>query len=98
MHLKVRVSGSDRNTNKAGTHLAGQCPVLQHFPSAPLSVELESALWPRCFNTNTLPQYNRDYDPKELLMKFEAAVESNGGDVTTKTKVLVTALKGELQY
>jgi hypothetical protein len=55
-------------------------------------------LWPRCFNTNTLPQYNRDYDPKELLMKFEAAVESNGGDVTTKTKVLVTALKGELQY
>jgi hypothetical protein len=27
-------------------------------------------------------------------MKFEAAVESNGGDATTKAKALVLALKG----
>jgi hypothetical protein len=31
-------------------------------------------------------------------MKFEAAVESNGGDATTKAKPLVLALKGEVQY
>jgi hypothetical protein len=31
-------------------------------------------------------------------MKFEAAVESNGGDATTKAKALVMALKGEVQY
>jgi hypothetical protein len=31
-------------------------------------------------------------------MKFEAAVESNGGDSTTKAKALVLALKGEVQY
>jgi hypothetical protein len=31
-------------------------------------------------------------------MKFEAAVESNGGDATTKAKALVLALKGEVQY
>jgi hypothetical protein len=31
-------------------------------------------------------------------MKFEAAVESNGGDTTTKAKALVMALKGEVQY
>jgi hypothetical protein len=67
-------------------------------PVSPLSVELESAPWPRCFNTNTLPQYDGDYDPKEFLMKFEAAVESNGGDTTTKAKELVMALKGEVQY
>jgi hypothetical protein len=33
-----------------------------------------------------------------LLLKFEAAVESNGGDATTKAKALVMALKGEVQY
>jgi hypothetical protein len=31
-------------------------------------------------------------------MKFEATVESNGGDATTKAKALVLALKGEVQY
>jgi hypothetical protein len=31
-------------------------------------------------------------------MKFEAAVESNSGDATTKAKALVLALKGEVQY
>jgi hypothetical protein len=31
-------------------------------------------------------------------MKFEAAVESNGGDATMKSKALVLALKGEVQY
>jgi hypothetical protein len=63
---------------------------------SPLSVELESAPWPRRFNANTLPQYNGDYNPKEFLMKFEAAVESNGGDATTKAKALVLAVKGEV--
>jgi hypothetical protein len=29
-------------------------------------------------------------------MKFEAAVESNGGYATTKAKALVLALKGEV--
>jgi hypothetical protein len=31
-------------------------------------------------------------------MKFEAALESNGGDATTKAKALVLTLKGEVQY
>jgi hypothetical protein len=61
---------------------------------SPLSVELESAPWPRRFNANTLLQYNGDYDPKEFLMKFKAVVESNGGNATTKTKALVMAGDG----
>jgi hypothetical protein len=73
-------------------------PFRNIVPVSPLSVELESTLWPRRFNANTLPQYDGDYDPKEFLMKFEAAVESNGGDATTKAKALVMALKGEVQY
>jgi hypothetical protein len=73
-------------------------PFRNIVPVSPLSVELESASWPRRFNANTLPQYDGDYDLKEFLMKFEAAVESNGGDATTKAKALVMALKGEVQY
>jgi hypothetical protein len=73
-------------------------PLHNVVPVSPLSVELESASWPRRFNANTLPQCDGDYDPKEFLMKFEAAVESNGGDATTKAKALVLALKGEVQY
>jgi hypothetical protein len=73
-------------------------PFRNIVPVSPLSVELESALWPRRFNANTLPQYDGDYDPKEFLMKFEVAVESNGGDATTKAKALVLTLKGEVQY
>jgi hypothetical protein len=69
-------------------------PLHNIVPVSPLSVELESASWPRRFNANTLPQYDGDYDPKEFLVKFEAAVESNGGDATTKAKALVLALKG----
>jgi hypothetical protein len=65
---------------------------------SPLSIELESAPLPHCINANTLPQYDGDYDPKEFIMKFEVAVESNGGDATTKVKALVMALKGEVQY
>jgi hypothetical protein len=39
-------------------------PLRNVVPVSPLSVELESALWPRRFNANTLPQYDGDYDPK----------------------------------
>jgi hypothetical protein len=83
--------------------------VLEHFvpddtlfhnivPVSPLSVDLKSATWPHCFNANTLPQYDGDYNSKEFLMKFEAAVDSNGGDATMKATTLVMDLKGEVQY
>jgi hypothetical protein len=60
---------------------------------SPVSVELESAPWPRRFNANTLPQYDGDYDPKEFLMKFEAAVESNGGDALRRRRHLCSRLR-----
>jgi hypothetical protein len=40
-------------------------PLRNVVPVSPLSVELESASWPRRFNANTLPQYDGDYDPKQ---------------------------------
>jgi hypothetical protein len=91
--------GHRQERGQAQEHFApDDAPLRNVVPVSPLSVELESASWPRRFNANTLPQYDGDYDPKEFLMKFEAAAESNGGDATTKAKALVLALKGEVQY
>jgi hypothetical protein len=91
--------GHRQEPGQAPEHFAPEdAPFRNIVPVSPLSVELESAPWPRRFNANTLPQYDEDYDPKEFLMKFEAVVESNGGDATTKAKALVLALKGEVQY
>jgi hypothetical protein len=82
--------GHRQERRQAPEHFALEdAPFRNIVPVSPLPVELESALWPRRFNTNTLPQYDGDYDPKEFLMKFEAAVEFNGGDATTKAKALL---------
>jgi hypothetical protein len=89
--------GHRQERGQAQEHLAPEDAQLRNVvPVSPLSVELESAPWPRRFSANTLPQYDGDYDPKEFLMKFKAAVESNGGDATMKAKALVLALKGEV--
>jgi hypothetical protein len=91
--------GHRQERGQAPEHFAPEdAPFRNIVPVSSLSVELESVPWPRRFNANTLPQYDGDYDPKEFLMKFEAVVESNGGDATTKAKALVLALKGEVQY
>jgi hypothetical protein len=91
--------GHLQERGQAPEHFApDDAPFHNIVPVSPLSVELESAPWPRRFNANIVPQYARDYDPKEFLMKFEAPVESNDGDATTKAKALVMALKGEVQY
>jgi hypothetical protein len=91
--------GHQQERRQAPEHFAPEdAPFRNIVPVSPLSVEVESTPWLHRFNANTLPQYDGDYDPKEFLMKFEASVESNGGDATTKAKALVLALKGEVQY
>jgi hypothetical protein len=91
--------GHQQERGQAPEHFAPEdAPFRNIVPVSPLSVEVESASWPHRFNANTLPQYDGDYEPKELLMKFEVVVKSNGGDATTKAKALVLALKGEVQY
>jgi hypothetical protein len=91
--------GHGQERRQGPEHFApDDAPFRNIVPVSPLSVELESAPWPRRFNANTLPQYDGDYDPEEFLIKFEATVKSNSGDATTKAKALVMALKGGVQY
>ena len=44
-----------------------------------------------------VPTFDGQSDPRQLLMSFEAAVISRGGDETTLAKSLVMAVKGPAQ-
>jgi hypothetical protein len=57
--------GHRQDRGQVHEHFApDDAPLRNVVPVSPLSVELESAPWPRRFNANTLPQYDGDYDPK----------------------------------
>lgn len=60
-------------------------------------VELQDVPWPCNFNSAALPRYNGEMDPFEFLLKYEVAVEANGGSNTIKAKALIMALKGAAQ-
>jgi hypothetical protein len=65
-------------------------------PWTPLAVKLEEVPWPHHFNVTTLPQYDGESDPREFLLKYEAAVEYNCGGSASKAKSFVMAVKGSL--
>ena len=64
----------------------------------PLSVEFEELQWLPCFNPAILPQYDGDSNPREFLLKYEAAVEATGGGTACKVKALVLSLRGLAQH
>lgn len=66
-------------------------------PWSPLSVELEEVPWPHRLIMAIVPQYERESDPREFLLQYEAAVESNGGGSAIKVKALSMAMKGPVQ-
>ena len=49
------------------------------------------------YKFNMVPTFDGQSDPRQLLMSFEAAVISGGGDETTLAKSLVMAVKGPTQ-
>jgi hypothetical protein len=60
-------------------------------------VEFEELQWPTRFNPAVLPQYDGDSDPREFLLKYEAAVEAIEGGAACKVKALVLSLRGLAQ-
>ena len=75
----------------------------QHQPQqggfgTPLLVEFEELQWPPRFNPAILPRYVGDSDPREFLLKYEAAIEAIGGGAACKVKALVLSLRGLTQH
>jgi hypothetical protein len=65
--------------------------------SSPLSINLQLAQWPLGYKFNMIPTFDGQYDPRQFLMSFKAAVISGGGDETTLVKSLVMVVKGPAQ-
>jgi hypothetical protein len=55
MHPKVRASDTSKNGQRPEHFAPDDAPFCNVVPVSPLSVELESAPWPRRFNAYTLP-------------------------------------------
>ena len=70
----------------------------QQNPTTPLSVEFEEIPWPPRFNPTILPQFDGDSDPRDFLLKYEAAIEVSGGGAACKVKAFVLTLKGLAQH
>src|SRR6185436_955054 len=64
----------------------------------PFSAEFKELPWPPRFNPTILPQYDGDSDPKDFLLKYEAAIEASGGGATCKVKAFFLSLKGLTQH
>ena len=64
----------------------------------PLSAEFEELHWPPWFNPAILPQYDGESDPRDFLLKYEAAVEAIGGGPACKVKAFIISLKGLVQH
>ena len=70
----------------------------QQNPTTPLSVEFEEIPWPPRFNPTILPQFDGDSNPRDFLLKYEAAIEASGGGAACKVKAFVLSLKGLAQH
>ena len=66
--------------------------------ATPLSAEFEELLSPPCFNPTILPQFDGDSDPKDFLLKYEAAFEATRGGLACKVKAFILLLKGLAQH
>ena len=64
----------------------------------PLSAEYEELHWPPWFNPAILPQYDGESDPRDFLLKYEAAVEATGWGPACKVKAFIISLKGLVQH
>jgi len=66
--------------------------------ATPLSVEFEELPWPPRFNPTILPQFDGESNPKDFLLKYEAAIEASVGGAACKVKAFVLSLKGLAQH
>jgi hypothetical protein len=73
-----------------------QPPLLQRAidNKCPVANSLQLAIWPPQYRATPPPKYFGDLDPRKILMCYEAAIASSGGDETTLTKSLIILLEG----
>jgi flagellar biosynthesis GTPase FlhF len=63
-------------------------------PESPLSIGMQAAPWPLMFKLVSLPKYNGFGNSRQLLMRYESAVNSAGGDDVALAKSFIIACEG----
>jgi hypothetical protein len=63
-------------------------------PESPLSIGMQAAPWPLMFKLVSLPKYNGFRNSRQLLMRYESAVNSAGGDDVALAKSFIIACEG----
>jgi hypothetical protein len=63
-------------------------------PESPLSIGLQTALWPPKFKPVSLPKYNGFGNSRKFLMIYESVVNSAGGDDVALAKSFIIACEG----
>jgi hypothetical protein len=64
---------------------------------SPLKVELQATPWPPSYKPPHLPMYDRNSDPMQFLMSYEATIFSYGGNTTVMAKSIVIAVRSVAQ-
>jgi hypothetical protein len=69
---------------------------ISHFvdSESPLSIGLQTALWPPKFKPVSLPKYNGFGNSRQFLMRYESAVNSAGGDDVALAKSFIITCEG----
>jgi hypothetical protein len=62
-------------------------------PESPLTIGLQTALWPPKFKPVSLPKYNAFGNSRQFLMRYESTVNSAGDDVAL-AKSFIIACEG----
>jgi hypothetical protein len=65
--------------------------------ASPLATELQTTPWPPSYKPPQLPMYDRNLDPKQFLMIYEATISSYGGNTAVMTKFFVMAVRSVAQ-
>jgi hypothetical protein len=86
-------SGQYRGTSKEN-FFAGNGISQFVDPESPLSIGLQTAPWPPKFKLVSLPKYNGFGNSRQFLMRYDAAVNSAGGDDVALAKSFIIAYEG----
>jgi hypothetical protein len=63
-------------------------------PESPLSIGLQTALWPPKFKPVSLPKYNGFKNSRQFLMRYESVVNSAGGYDVALAKSFIISCEG----
>ena len=64
-------------------------------PKSPLSEGIQNSPWSTAYKPITLPKFNGRSDPQQLIMSFEVAVASTGGNDMVLAKSFVITAEGD---